>query len=163
MITDSLSAWKGCLLYAAVATVIWSFIARMIGDKAIFILVMVPGVFLHELLHFLAGLITNAQPTSFSIIPNRIRAGSVSFSNVTWYNAIPTALAPLLGLVIASVVAASYLPTSIQAITGENVLLMLILSPFTYACWPSTVDWKLSLRGWPIYVGGVAYLAHVAT
>lgn len=76
--------------------------------------------------------------------------------------AIPTALAPLLGLVIASVVAASYLPTSIHAITGQNVLLMLILSPFTYACWPSSVDWKLSLRGWPIYLGSVAYLAHVA-
>ena len=158
----SLRTWEGCILYAATVTAIWSFVARTIGDKAVFILTMMPGVFLHELLHFLIGLITNAKPSSFSIIPNRIQAGSVSFSNITWYNAIPTALAPLLGLVIASMTAASIFPMSIHSITGENVLVPMLLSPLAYACWPSSVDWKLSLQGWPVYIGVGAYLAHFA-
>ncbi len=149
-------------MYAATVTAIWSFIARTIGNRAVFTLAMVPGVFLHELLHFLIGLITNAKPSSFSIVPNRIHAGSVSFSNITWYNALPTSLAPFLGLIITSMPAASMFPTSIHSITGENVLIPLLLSPLAYACWPSSVDWKLSLRGWPVYAGGMAYLVHIA-
>ena len=163
MFHGSLAAWKGCFLYAVTATAIWSLVARRIGDRAAFVLAMVPGVFLHELLHFLVGLITNAKPSSFSIIPNRVKAGSVSFTNLAWYNAIPTALAPLLGLLFVSVAAAQSLPAHLRDLTGQNALLLLILSPLAYACWPSSVDWKLSLRGWPIYLGGVVYMIHIAT
>jgi len=162
LIPGPLPTWEGITLYAAIATASWSLIARLTKSRAIFTLLMVPGVFLHETLHFSVGFITNAKPSSFSIIPNRVQAGSVSFSNITWYNAIPTALAPLLGLLFASIIATSHLPTSMHGISGENLLFPLLLSPLAYACWPSSVDWKLSLHGWPVYVGGSAYLAHVA-
>ncbi len=60
------------------------------------------GVLLHETLHLIIGAILNAKPVGMSVIPKRGREGtmelgSVCFSNITWYNALPLALAPLFG------------------------------------------------------------------
>lgn len=64
---------------------------------AIFSLV---GTIAHELLHLAAGWLFLAQPTSLSIIPKREGSGwtlgSVSFANLTIFNAAPVAFAPLL-------------------------------------------------------------------
>ena len=66
----------------------WIVLLRLIGTSA------------HELAHFLAGLLTAAQPRSFSIIPRRTKAGwvlgAVEFSNLNVLNAAPVALAPLM-------------------------------------------------------------------
>lgn len=57
---------------------------------------------IHEVCHFVVGLLLNGKPTSFSILPtknydeNRIQLGSVRFVNLNWYNRIPIGLAPLL-------------------------------------------------------------------
>jgi len=63
-------------------------------------LINVPGTILHETMHFLVGLFTNARPTSYDLIPKKdgfgnYIMGSVGFRNITSYNAIPSALAPL--------------------------------------------------------------------
>jgi len=68
-------------------------------------LINIPGTILHESMHFLVGLILNACPTSYDLLPRRDAdgnyiMGSVGFRNVTFYNAIPSALAPLLLLPI---------------------------------------------------------------
>ncbi len=68
-------------------------------------LVNVPGTVLHELMHFLVGLFLNARPCNFTIFPKRDELGnyvmgSVGFRNVTFYNAIPSSMAPLLLLVL---------------------------------------------------------------
>jgi hypothetical protein len=59
-----------------------------------------PGVVLHELMHFLVGLILFAKPVSFSLIPQRSnngwQFGSVSFKGLTLLNAAPVAYAPFL-------------------------------------------------------------------
>jgi hypothetical protein len=60
-----------------------------------------PGVFLHELAHLLAGVLLGAEPHGFSLIPGRNRRGSgwilgsVTFGRITAFNAVPVALAPL--------------------------------------------------------------------
>jgi hypothetical protein len=59
-----------------------------------------PGVVLHELAHFLMGVLLRADPSSFNIIPQRRfdgrwTLGSVAFSRVTAFNAVPIAFAPL--------------------------------------------------------------------
>ncbi len=64
-------------------------------------LVNIPGTILHELMHFLVGLVLNARPCNFTVFPRRDMMGnyvmgSVGFRNVTFYNAVPAALAPLL-------------------------------------------------------------------
>ena len=63
-------------------------------------LINIPGTILHESMHFIVGLLLNAYPTSFDLIPRKdgfgnYVMGSVSFRNVTFYNALPAALAPL--------------------------------------------------------------------
>lgn len=67
-------------------------------------IVNIPGTFLHEMSHFLVGFIFNAYPTRFDLFPKKegdvYVMGSVGFRNITFYNAIPAALAPLLLLII---------------------------------------------------------------
>jgi hypothetical protein len=66
----------------------------------LYIIINLPGTLLHELMHFIIGLISLARPTNFSIIPKRkdgyITFGYVGFNNIRWYNAFPTGMAPLL-------------------------------------------------------------------
>lgn len=67
-------------------------------------LVNIPGTFLHEMSHFLVGLFLNAHPTRFNLFPKKqgeyYLMGSVGFRNVHFYNALPSALAPLLLLFV---------------------------------------------------------------
>ncbi len=68
-------------------------------------LVNIPGTVLHEAMHYLVGMILNARPCNFTLLPRRGEdgsyvMGSVAFRNVTFYNAVPSAMAPLLLLPI---------------------------------------------------------------
>ena len=68
-------------------------------------LINIPGTILHETMHFLVGLLLNAKPTSYDLIPHKSPdgdyiMGSVSFRNLNSYNAFPSSLAPLLLLPI---------------------------------------------------------------
>ena len=78
-----------------------------------FFLLTAPGTLCHELAHFGAGLLTNAEPTNISLFPRRKgkvwELGSVTFANLRWYNAAPAALAPLLVLLVLSLCGAIYL------------------------------------------------------
>ena len=56
------------------------------------------GIFLHELMHFIVGTIMLARPSLVHVGSDR---GSVAFERFTWYNAAPTAMAPLLLLPVA--------------------------------------------------------------
>ncbi len=64
------------------------------------------GVVLHEMSHFVVGVICRARPCGFNLIPERSpdggwTMGSVEFGRVTAFNAVPIAFAPLLLLVFA--------------------------------------------------------------
>ncbi len=67
-------------------------------------LINIPGTFLHETAHFLVGFVLNARPTSFTLFPKKSGdayvMGSVGFKNIKFYNALPSALAPLALLVV---------------------------------------------------------------
>ena len=67
-------------------------------------LINIPGTFLHETAHFLVGFLLNARPTSFTLFPHKSGdayvMGSVGFKNIKFYNAMPSAMAPLLLLVV---------------------------------------------------------------
>ena len=68
-------------------------------------LINIPGTVLHEGMHFLIGLFFNAYPTKFDLWPKKdgfgnYVMGSVGFRNITFYNALPAAMAPLLLLPI---------------------------------------------------------------
>ena len=65
-------------------------------------IINIPGTFLHEFMHFTIGIFTNAKPEGLELLPKKAPdgegyiMGSVSFSNLTYYNALPTAFAPLI-------------------------------------------------------------------
>lgn len=64
-------------------------------------LFFLPSTIIHEFLHFIVGFITFGKPTSFSVFPKKDENGNyvlgqVQFKNIAFYNAIPTALAPIL-------------------------------------------------------------------
>lgn len=63
-----------------------------------------PSTLFHELAHFFIGLITFAKPVSFSLYPKKdnngnLRLGEVKFTNLNFFNSLPTAFAPFLLLV----------------------------------------------------------------
>jgi hypothetical protein len=68
-------------------------------------LINMPGTVLHETMHFVVGFFLNANPTSYNIFPRRSEGGSyamgsVGFRNITFYNAMPSSMAPFLLLPI---------------------------------------------------------------
>ena len=73
---------------------------RTFSSMFVAAVVNIPGTVLHETAHFLVGFMLNAKPTTFTLWP-KLRdgayvMGSVGFRNVKFYNAFPSAMAPLL-------------------------------------------------------------------
>ena len=65
-----------------------------------YVALSLPGTVLHELCHFLVGWLLRARPSRFSVWPRRngrqLTLGQVGFSRLTWWNALPIGIAPLL-------------------------------------------------------------------
>lgn len=121
-------------------------------------LVNIPGTFLHELMHYTVGLILNARPCNFTLLPKRAEngsyiMGSVGFRNVTFYNAVPAAMAPLLLLVIGFYINRYYLPQ--MAPTMPNyILYVLVQTIIIENAMPSGADFRVAgmyLRGILLY------------
>lgn len=116
-------------------------------------LVNVPGTFLHELMHFLVGGFLNAQPCNFTILPRRdldggYVMGSVGFRNITFYNAVPAALAPLLLLPIGYYVNEYLLPI-MPATLGNYILYVLLQTIIIENAVPSGADVRVAACSWP--------------
>jgi hypothetical protein len=114
-----------------------------------------PGTILHELMHFLVGLILFATPKGFSLIPKRIgdsiTMGSVSFVGLTIFNRIPTAMAPLLLLPI-SLLIMEYFSTILIGLEPnlKSILLSLFFGYILYvtiiSSIPSITDFKVAFQ-----------------
>lgn len=138
------------------------------GRIAVFALATLMGTMVHELLHAVVGALTGARPVSMNLFPRRsvdgrsYVMGSVTFENLTWYNAAPACLAPLLGLPLLVLVA--WLRVSggwhFEAL---DILLWAMLAPQFLTCWPSSADLRLSLLSWPVYLaaGAIAWFAWI--
>jgi hypothetical protein len=74
--------------------------------------------------------------------------GAATFSNVRWYNAVFTALAPVVILVI-PIAYADWRVRHWGGVTWGDAAMMFLLAPQFLCFWPSTTDWKLALRSWP--------------
>jgi hypothetical protein len=125
------------------------------------IILLLPGTILHEFLHFIIGFVLNGKPTGFSLIPKRTKSGyilgSVSFKNITFYNAFPIAIAPVFSLI-----PAFYLFYLIQTQIDIQVKLLYcyLIWTFLKSSLPSTQDIKVMFMypfGLALYLG-VIYL-----
>ncbi len=114
------------------------------------------GVLVHEMLHFIVGLVTRARPSSMSLVPRteggRLVLGSVGFVGLNWLNAWITALAPLLALPIIYGLASWRLTEGPQHFQWGDILIWLLFAPQCLNCWPSRADWRLVLISWPLGV-----------
>jgi hypothetical protein len=144
---------KDVLWYLAPSLVLAVAIRSLSGRVWLFSLLTLAGTFCHELAHCVIGLLTNARPVKVSLIPRRVgrntyQMGSAAFANVRWYNAAPTALAPILVLAL-PYFAAVWRLKSHEQFGPVDAGLMFLLAPQFLSFWPSSTDWKLALRSWP--------------
>ncbi|MBR1605969.1 MAG: hypothetical protein IJ660_07700 [Alphaproteobacteria bacterium] len=111
-------------------------------------LVNVPGTLLHELMHYLVGAFLNARPCNFTILPRRnlegdYVMGSVGFQNITFYNAVPAALAPLLLLPIGFYLNRYFLPNMVPTLLNY-VLYVLLQTIIVENAIPSRTDFNVA-------------------
>lgn len=114
-------------------------------------LINIPGTFLHEFMHFIVGVFMNAHPETLELFPKKSPdgdgyvMGSVAFSNLTFYNACPTAFAPLGLLVIGYCLNRFWLPQIVPTYLNYigYVLLQTIIIENSI---PSSVDVKQALQ-----------------
>jgi hypothetical protein len=149
---DWLCRHSDILIYLAPSLLLALLIRALAVRHPFFLLFRLAGTICHELAHFVAGKVTGARPATFTVIPRRIvrgwELGSVRLTNVRWYNAAPSALAPFL-VVLVPLAVAWWRTRSGLDFQWIDVALAFAVAPQFLACWPSATDWKLSLRSWP--------------
>lgn len=110
-------------------------------------LVNIPGTLLHETSHFLVGLFLNAHPTRFDLFPkkegNVYVMGSVGFRNITFYNALPSALAPLLLLIIGYLFNVWFF-VNVEVTYLNYILYVLLQTIIIENAVPSSTDFKVA-------------------
>lgn len=110
-------------------------------------LINMPGTVLHEMSHFIVGLLLGAQPTRFNLFPKKngdsYVMGSVSFRNIRFYNAFPAAMAPLLLLLLAYAVNVYFM--RLPAVNLWQYLLFILLETIIIEnAVPSPTDFRVA-------------------
>lgn len=121
-------------------------------------LINLPGTFLHECAHFLVGLLLWAKPVRFSLLPKKSGdcyvMGQVGFANLRFYNALPSALAPLLLLFLAFYLNGKFFsifPFSF----GTYLLYIFAMTLLIENSMPSATDFK---QGFHFFSGVILYI-----
>jgi hypothetical protein len=148
----------GMTLFSIV--IVAALVIKWCESSELFWILAWPGTVMHELLHAAVGLLLLAQPCNFNILPRMTEhgreLGSVGFSNLTWYNKLPIALAPLLAIPIVFI-ATNML---VFSATVAGFATVWILASMLSQALPSTVDWEIGLSS-PVGIAawaGVVYL-----
>jgi lysylphosphatidylglycerol synthetase-like protein (DUF2156 family) len=137
----------------------WYLLLRLVRRSVWpFALLTLPGTLAHEFTHLLVGWLVRAQPTGFSLWPQRHEAGgwrlgSVSFRNIHWINGAFVALAPLLLLPLAGFLLVAYAPGLwSRGDLGWWVGLGYLTATIVLAALPSWQDLKLGAASIALYV-----------
>jgi hypothetical protein len=147
--------YSDLMLYLAPSIVMAIIFHRLAQRSSVFLLFYLSGTLLHEIAHLVAGALTRARPSSFSIIPRRQGdqwiLGSVGFNNIRWWNAVFVGLAPLLTVTVPILVA--YWRTR-AGLTFEwlDAGLAALLAPVFLCFLPSRADLRIALYSWPYLV-----------
>ena len=110
-------------------------------------------------MHFIVGLLLNAKPCNFTLFPRRNEngyvMGSVGFTNITFYNAIPASMAPLMLLPIGFYLNRYFLPNMAPTFTNY-VLYVLLQTIIIENALPSSADFKVARM---YFLGIIMYTA----
>jgi hypothetical protein len=116
-------------------------IIRNSNPTGMFWMVAWPGTVIHEGCHWIVGTVLQAKPTKFHVLPdereNSVVLGYVHFDNLTWWNTLPTAMAPLLALPVAYYMAPQFGPLSW---TWMGVFKIWVLASIVASAIPSKGD-----------------------
>jgi len=114
------------------------------------------GTFAHESMHFIFSFLTNGRPVSFSIFPKKIEApdgksyqiifGSVSSSNIRWYNAWIISLSPLFLFYFSYLLLLQMNTSNVPLYSYEYFGYIFVIANFIYSGLPSTTDLKVAFR-----------------
>lgn len=143
----------GAIAFLAILVSATAMLVRAGLHPTIFALVSWPGTTAHELAHGLVGLFLGAKPCSFSLLPKDMgngqwQLGAVGFSNLRWWNAPWTALAPMLLAPLSVILTTEWAyPVwhSGDSLGGAWRLGLCVL--FLQASWPSSTDLKIAAPG----------------
>ncbi len=132
---------------------------------ALFLVTSFPVTVAHELTHLLAGLVSNGRPSQLRLLPHRSATGyvlgSVTCSNVRWYNGLIIGLAPLLLLPLAAALLLWRTRAGADVAITELPWLYLIAC-LAYASLPSWQDLRVAATSsWLLLVlaGALLYVA----
>lgn len=126
----------------------WLF-RRLISNRHLYFFFVLGATATHELSHFIVGLLLNAKPIGFSLIPRRTSEtewtlGSVNFQNIRWFNGLPIGMAPLLLLVPFYVrLPKDFTLSDFRYTTGADLFFWLVLAYILPAAIPSKTDLKV--------------------
>jgi hypothetical protein len=147
---------SGILIFLIVVLL---FIFKKIENNFIlYSMITLPSTIMHELTHLITSLFLNGRPISINIFPKKritkdriyYKLGSVTSTNITWYNSLFIGLSPLLlwGLAI-------YLYNSLDNtnINLENVLKMITIAFLIEGGFPSKEDFLVAFSKAYIYIG----------
>ena len=129
-------------------------------------LLLLPGIFIHELSHLIMGFLLNAKPVNFSIIPNKKdkSAGHVVFKNITFYNALPVGIAPtIIGPGLLYIFWQEYLSFLVSEYGMiSQVIFYYLAITIIYCCAPSSQDIKVIFKN-PLSIllyGTISYVIY---
>lgn len=116
----------------------------------IFALLILPGTIAHELLHFIAGLLTGARPVGLSVLPKKQNdgtwlLGAVTFNNLRWWNSVPVGLAPLALIPLGGWL--FFYSTALPVNSVQGAILKIMTALCLISGWPSSQDWSHAVKG----------------
>lgn len=116
----------------------------------VYALALWPGTVAHELLHYLAGVLSGARPVSINLLPQRQpdgswTLGSVSFARLRWWNSVPVGLAPMALLPVGAWVVVESVSWPLLSAGGTGLKLAAVHC--LLAGWPSRSDWGHAIVG----------------
>jgi hypothetical protein len=155
-------AFFGELIDSIPAGAYWTFgflffitfvLVRSALHPTVFALIAWPGTLAHELSHASVGFVLGAKPASMSLWPKslgdgRWQLGYVEFTNLKWWSAPWTALAPMLlaPLSLGLTLVWAY-PAWSAGNLGSAALALYVCATLLQASWPSTKDFEVAFPG----------------
>ncbi|GBG14360.1 major facilitator transporter [Novimethylophilus kurashikiensis] len=158
-----LAFWFDALPPAALALevlmlVLTIVLVRSSMHPSTFALVSWVGTVTHEASHGIVGLVLGAKPCELSLFPKQNADGSwtlgyVAFSNMRWWNAPFTAMAPMLLAPLAIWLVADWAyPFIVAGDTLGSLWRTSICSIIFQASWPSKQDFKVAAPGLAVII-----------
>jgi hypothetical protein len=115
-----------------------------------------PGVFLHEVSHYLISFCLNGKPNKFSIIPGKenlpngklfFKFGNVFHNNLKWFNRFFIGMSPLL-LIFCIYYLNKYYFSYVDDSLLANLLFIYIVIILTNSAIPSSSDFLVAFEGY---------------